>query len=871
MIIQMKRFLLLSLGLTSAALTTLTASAADKPDAFPPQPAIPYLSVAESLKTFQLPDGYRLEPVLTEPDIKEPVAIAFDGNGRLFVAEMRTYMQEIDGKNEHTPLSRVSMHVSSKGDGKFDKHTVFIDKLVLPRKILALDGGLLVGETDTSDLYLYRDTDGDGVADTKELYFKGGGQGGNLEHQPSGLIWCVDNWLYMAANSYRLRRIGTNVVREATGSNGGQWGVTQDDHGKPWFVNAGGERGPLNFQIPILYGSYSTKDEFAPGYPDVWPLMGLADVQGGPGRFRPQDKTLNHFTATCGGEIFRGDRLPAELRGNLFFGEPVGRLVRRTKVDVREGLTFLSNPHEKSEFLASTDANFRPVNGATAPDGTLYIVDMYRGIIQEGNWVRPGSYLRKVVEQYQLDKNAGKGRIWRLAHKDFKPGPQPHMLDETPAKLVAHLAHPNGWWRDTAQKLLVLRGDKSVVKALTTMARTHPEYLARQHALWTLEGLDALDPALVREKLKDAHPQVRVAAIRVSESLFKQGDKSLESDVAALAGDSDPGVVMQTMLTAKLLKWPEMGNLAQSAMIANPARGVKEIAAQLLNVRAPAVTQFTAVEKKVLERGETIYKELCFACHAPDGKGMPKEGAPKGTTLAPSLAGSKTVLGHRDGVINVVLKGLTGPVGGKTFEALMVPMESNDDAYIASVVSYLRNSFGNHATFVSTNDIARLRASSRGRTEPWTMETLHGVVPQPLANRKEWKVTASHNPAEAQFAIDGNPATRYHTKAPQAPGMWFQIELPQETMITGLELDAAMSPQNFPRGYQVELSADGKTWTQPAATGTGEGAITDVSFAPVKATFIRITQTVAAAGPGWSIHELQIFAPGASGDVAKKP
>ena len=122
----------------------------------------------------------------------------------------------------------------------------------------------------------------------------------------------------------------------------------------------------------------------------------------------------------------------------------------------------MTNP----EFIRSTDPNFRPVNVSTAPDGTLYIVDMYRGIIQEGNWVRPGSYLRPVVQKFQLDKNFGRGRIWRLVHQDFKPGAQPRMLDETPAQLVAHLEHPNGWWRTTAQKLLVLRQDKSVVPAL---------------------------------------------------------------------------------------------------------------------------------------------------------------------------------------------------------------------------------------------------------------------------------------------------------------------------------------------------------------------------------------------------------------------
>src|SRR5262249_19665464 len=159
-----------------------------------------------------------------------------------------------------------------------------------------------------------------------------------------------------------------------------------------------------------------------------------------------------------------------------------------------------------------------PINTTTGPDGALYIVDMYRGIIQEGNWVRPDSYLRPKVLENGLEKNFGRGRIWRLVHKDTKLGPPPRMLQESSAELATHLRDPNGWWRDTAQKLLVLRRDKSVVPALRAMARDRTGGLARLHALWTLEGLDALDPSILHEALADASPRVRANAIRVSES-----------------------------------------------------------------------------------------------------------------------------------------------------------------------------------------------------------------------------------------------------------------------------------------------------------------------------------------------------------------
>ncbi|MFN7139803.1 MAG: hypothetical protein ACK4UN_10730, partial [Limisphaerales bacterium] len=393
----------------------------------PPSTPTPYLSAEEQLKTFELPKGYRLELVVGDPIISEPVALAFDGDGRMFVAEMRTYMQDIDGNDQHSNKGCVSLHWSSKRNGVYDRHTIFADNLILPRMILPVADGLIINETDSNDLWLYQDTNRDGVADKKTRIYKGGKRGGNLEHQQSGLIWNLDNWLYMTVNDYRLRVQGTNVIRESTPANGGQWGLSRDDYGKPWFVNAGGEIGPLNFQQPFIYGRFTIKDEFAPGFKEVFPLMGLADVQGGEIRFRPDDGTLNHFTATCGGEIYRGDRLPEDLRGDFLFAEPVGRLIRRTKIETRDGVTYLRNAYEKSEFIRSTDANFRPVNLHTAPDGTLYIVDMYRGIIQEANWVKADSYLRKVVQKHEPEKNYGRGRIWRLVHEDFKPAKEPRI------------------------------------------------------------------------------------------------------------------------------------------------------------------------------------------------------------------------------------------------------------------------------------------------------------------------------------------------------------------------------------------------------------------------------------------------------------
>ncbi len=833
---------------------------ADETNKFPAQPRIPYLTAAEQAKMFVLPMGYKMELVVGDPDIREPVAVAFDGDGRMYVAEMRTYMQDVDGKDELLNKSCVSLHWSSKRNGVFDKHTVFADNLILPRNILPVADGVLLNETDSNDIWLYRDPNNDGVADNKIKVYEGGKRGGNLEHQPSGLMWNLDNWLYTTLNDYRLRFDGgTNMIKESTESNSGQWGLSHDDYGKPWFVNASGEFGPLHFQQPYIYGRFTIKGELVGTYKEAWPLVGIADVQGGESRFRPSDKTLNYLTAACGPEIFRGDRLPEDLRGDLLFCEPVGRMVRRSKIEVKDGVTYLTNPYDKAEFIRSRDPNFRPVNVYNAPDGTLYVVDMYRGIIQEGNWVKDDSYLRKVVKQYELDKNFGRGRIWRLVHDDFKPARAPNLQNAKPSRLVDDLDHPNGWYRDTAQKLIILKKDKSVVPSLVRMAKKDKNHLARIHAIWTLEGLGTLDSSLLREKLHDEHPQVRIAAIRASETLLKKGDVSLESAIKSLVSDKDSSVVIQVMMTANRLKWKDSSQFINNLIVGHPSLGVREIGGQILTPTAGEERDFTVAQKAVLKRGANIYNELCFACHGEHGRGVPKEGAEKGITIAPPLAKSKTVTGLSDGFLNVLLKGLSGPVENKTYDSPMMPMESNDDEWIAAVSSYVRNNFGNNASFISTNDVARVRSAYKERTLAWTVNELQTVTPSYLTNRGLWKVSASHKTDIAANAVDDKLDTRYDTNLEQAPGMWFQVELPAETNIAGVYLDCATSPRDYPRGYKVEVSNDGKDWGKPVATGTGDARTTEIQFTPLKTKFVRITLTETLKGFWWSIHDLHLL------------
>ena len=252
-------------------------------------------------------------------------------------------------------------------------------------------------------------------------------------------------------------------------------------------------------------------------------------------RVRMPIGALNHFTAACGPDIFRGDRLPADLRGDLLFAEPVGRMIRRVKVVVTEGLTQLRNAYPNSEFILSTDPLFRPVNMMTAPDGTLYIVDMYHGIIQESEWTPPGSYLRKKIEQLQLDKVTSHGRIWRLVYDGIEPNRrQPRMLDERAGRSSSPISSIRTAGGATRRRSCSSCGRTSRSCRRCRRWRAIPTaVLGRFHAMWTLEGLGALDAALARDLLRDPNPLVRVQAIRASESLYKAGDKSFEADYPA--------------------------------------------------------------------------------------------------------------------------------------------------------------------------------------------------------------------------------------------------------------------------------------------------------------------------------------------------
>ncbi len=700
------------------------------------EPTTTPLTTEESVKTFRVPKGYHMELVASEPLISEPSAITWDGNGRLFVAQMETYMQTVEGKNQYEPHSRVMLLEDTDNDGRMDKSTAFIDNLVSPRMIICIGDELLVNETNSFNIYAYKDTNNDGRADKKRVVFETNQQAfGNIEHQRSGLDWNLDNWMYVTTDPVRYKyKNGQLKVDSLVYGNNGQWGITHDDLGRIYFSRGGALVPVCGFNINPVYGQLEIADRYNDSiFNEVWPIIKTPDT-GSPLR---SDSTLKIFTAACGQSIFRGDRLPKDLRGDYLVAEPVGRLIRRANVFEKNGIRQLKNCYEKDEFITSTDMNFRPVNTYTGPDGCLYIVDMYRGIIQEATWAQPGSTVYSQIKSKNLDRNIKRGRIYRLVHDDFKPGPRSNLLREPTLKLISYLAHPNGWWRDNAQKEIIRRGEKSAIPALkeiifnkTNVLPATFSAIARLHALWTLEGLDGLEKEFVLDVLNDKNVQIRIAAIRLCEPYVKRDDSEVIDRLRTMKDDESGDLKAQLLLTLHFSKSEQAQSTVDFIRDQNSGnRLFVELHKTLVKNEetkkfGATIASLNEVERELVLKGAGIFKTTCVSCHGPDGQGLL-------SGVAPPLISKFKLIAKRDGVIKILLHGLKGPVDGRSYTDPMPGMGFNDDEWIASVLSYVRydlcmKSFPRmpesyiDMVMVKPGQVKAVRDANRNRDKAWT-------------------------------------------------------------------------------------------------------------------------------------------------------
>ena len=533
----------------------------------------PPLTPVEALTKFHMPPGYRVELVASEPLIQDPVMIDWDGEGRMYAVEMPGYMPDIEAKGEHDPIGKIVVLEDTNNDGRMDKRTVFQEGLVLTRWLKVLDRGVLVAEP--PNLWLFQDTNGDLRADRKELVTAAyGRREANVEHNANSLLWALDNNIYTSEIDVDLRLKNGKFDVSKTLSRG-QWGITQDDAGR---IYRNTNESALHVDlVPARYfmrhsgllrtrGSYESLTGPNGELNEAWPIRPTRGVNRGyqHGILRP-DGTLAKYTSVCAPMVFRGDRLPAELYGNVFVVDPTVNLVSRFILgESPSGLTASKAYRDvRGEFLASTDERFRPVNLSLAPDGTLYVVDMYRGIIQHKGYMT--EYLRDYVQKHSLEQPNSFGRIYRVMHETTRRDTTPLRMRAPAAELVSTLSHPNGWRRDMAQQLLVERGDKSVVPALRKISEGAAEPRTRLHALWTLDALDAIEPATVTQALGHSNRDVRVAALRLAERWLGQPNHPIQGAVLKRFEDEDWAVRRQ--LAATLGELPPASKEAALATI----------------------------------------------------------------------------------------------------------------------------------------------------------------------------------------------------------------------------------------------------------------------------------------------------------------
>ena len=594
-----------------------------------------------------------------------------------------------------------------------DKRTVFIDNVILPRTVLPLHDRVLVNFTQSNSVFAYFDDNKDGVADRREVVFEGGSNGGNIEHQNSGMLWNLDNTI--CTNDFRFQyRDGKLIPGKHAIGRISQWGLARDDDGRLFCSWAGGANPAHSFQLPAGYPILKV-NEHAEGYRVPYASCKVWDQSSGGYKYDEQ-RILKDLSACCGQTVLRSHLMP-EFYGRVVTCEPVGRFIRMTTVNWNDGLGVADNSFPKSEFIRSTDAYFRPVWTETAPDGTLVFSDLYRGIIQEKAWfpTEPNQKPAEWVERYHRVKKWGMikvvrhGRIYRLIPDGKKAGPLPRMLDESPAQLVAHLAHPNGWWRDSAQKLIVSRADRSVVPALTEMASKHGDANARIHAMWSLQGLDALPTSVILAAMKHENSRVRRAAVQLAEPMLAKKDAEVLKAVAPMASDADAHVRSQVFLANRAAGLPQPAELTAKPGPIIAALMEKEKADGLLAVLGESGKQ-----------GRQIYETLCTTCHGPDGKGM-KQGD---KLLAPPLAKSEWFKrnGNVPMLARILLKGQTGPIDGQTYgEGIMLPLEAAyNDEQLANVLNFIGERWHSWKVPATAADIAVVRKEVADRKTPWT-------------------------------------------------------------------------------------------------------------------------------------------------------
>ena len=693
-----------------------------------------------SLENYQIENGFELSLIASEPFMKAPVSIDFDNKGRIWVVEMRGYMPNLEGIGEDEPNGRITILEDFDKDGVIDHSKIFLDKLILPRGLAHVYGGLLY--VDGPKLWFVEIKNN--KPGKKTLVDPIYAEGGNVEHSSNGLMMNIDNWIYNANYNFRYQLKNGKWVKEPT-SNRGQWGITKDNFGRLYFNNNAtqlqGDYVLPNKAIQNRYFKPSIIENQRLTNNSVFPIHQTSVNRGYENGVLDEKGYSTSVTAACGPLIYRGGAFPESYHQNAFVCVPEANLIKRNILTFKNTQTTATQAIEKKEFIASTDEGFRPVNLFNGPDGAMYIVDMHRGIIQHKAYI--SQYLTEQLSLKKLDTLQNAGRILKVTNKASKLNPVPDLSKASSKELVALLSHPNGWLRDRSQQLLIQKKDLSMVKELINLTKNNQKYSTAIHALYVLEGLNVLTFSTLSDVVKQSkQPETLAHALSIPKhfAALQNITKMKELSNQLLAQNNE---VIDLYLSMSMTNWLKLSEadflpilsvidkkyatqaIFQEAIMSSlegkeekylntidPNELLKSnLKTALNNHQKNELNSIFVKEKNVVDnrtKGLQLFRSICATCHGADGKGI--------QDLAPPLKGSEYIDGSMKRLASIILYGISGPinVNGKLYQLNndmpgLIDNHSISDQDIADIIRFTQNAFAKQGQGISGDDIKKLR------------------------------------------------------------------------------------------------------------------------------------------------------------------
>ena len=725
---------------------------------------VPVLSVEESIKDLQVEDGFVVEAVCAEPLVEDPVALSFDEDANMWIVEMRGYMHDKEGSGEDQPLGRIKVVKDLNEDGKYDSAYIFLDSLIMPRAVAIVKGGILLIEPPG----LFFIENNNGKAGKRTVIDSAFAETGNVEHQPNGLFYGIDNWYYCTSSDKRVKNKNGKWIVEKTRSRG-QWGITMDDEGRLLYNNnsvmlMADNFLPGNFPVNPNHRAVSGKVSSVRIVENkVYPRRATEGVNRGYQKdVLDKEGKLVNVTSACGPVVYRGDNFPQEYYGNAFVMEPAAYLIKRILLNNdSNGLIQGKFAYENKEFLAATDERFRPVSAYNSPDGCLYFIDMHRGIIQHTTYMTP--YLRRHIDSLKLERPVGMGRIYRTRWQDKAASKPLKLSNYNTQQLIELLKHPNSFYRDMAHRLLVERNDSSAADVLLKLITDRSDSRAALLSLWILDELKMLNPALLKivaaahdgnlsiyqsclqllgeseekELAFEIYLTLRNKNNRIAEVCFLNGLKAFQNKYYdrsfSIALDilssfkNDPLVTDAFMSNLEANEKTVLKMITSADDVIIDTIIVKALNAAIKRSEQPkedvAIAHLNRSEKDRYFAGKSIYLSYCSTCHGKEGEGT--------ASIAPPLAGSELLISDTEAPIKILLDGLTGPITvngvSYSFSNAMPGLRNNietNNGDIAAVLTYVRNAFGNKSSATTVEQVGKTRASTESRKTPYTISEL---------------------------------------------------------------------------------------------------------------------------------------------------